>query len=298
MNSNTHFEITDGLAIRGTYSTGFRAPTPGQSNAFNVSTEFNLATGDLENNGTIPSISPVAELRGGQPLDPEESTNYTFGIIGQWGDFSITVDYFNIEIEDRLGISQNFELTEEERDALIEEGVAGADSLATFRFFTNGIETETEGFDVVATYALDSSLGVTTFNLAYNQTENTVEDFVPGIIDDVRIQELEEALPETRWNLMASHLMDNWRFMARYSYYDDWYDSEDTLTYDGYGVLDAEVGYTFDMGLSVVFGADNITDETPDENPNAAAGVGNQYSQWAPGGFNGRFWYTRLIYDF
>ena len=53
-----------------------------------------------------------------------------------------------------------------------------------------------------------------------------------------------------------------------------------------------------DMGLSVVFGADNITDETPDENPNAAAGGGNQYSQWSPGGFNGRFAYMRLIYDF
>ncbi len=294
----THFDITDSIAIRGTYSTGFRAPTPGQSNAFNVSTEFNLATGDLENNGTIPSISPVAQLRGGQPLDPEESTNYTFGVIGQWGDFSITVDYFNIEIEDRLGISQNFVLTDEEREALIEEGVAGADSLATFRFFTNGIETQTEGFDVVATYALDSDFGSTTFNLAYNQTENSVEDFVPGIIDDVRIQELEEALPETRWNLMGTHLMDNWRFMARYSYFDDWYDSEDQLTYDGYGMVDAEVAYSFDAGLSIVVGADNILDETPDENPNAAAGVGNEFSQWSPGGFNGRFWYTRLVYDF
>ena len=294
----THFDITDSIAIRGTYSTGFRAPTPGQSNAFNVSTEFNLATGDLENNGTIPSISPVAQLRGGQPLDPEESTNYTFGVIGQWGDFSITVDYFNIEIEDRLGISQNFVLTDEEREALIEEGVAGADSLATFRFFTNGIETQTEGFDVVATYALDSDFGSTTFNLAYNQTENSVENFVPGIIDGVRIQELEEALPETRWNLMGTHLMDNWRFMARYSYFDDWYDSEDQLTYDGYGMVDAEVAYSFDAGLSIVVGADNILDETPDENPNAAAGVGNEFSQWSPGGFNGRFWYTRLVYDF
>ncbi|GHD33846.1 TonB-dependent receptor plug domain-containing protein [Halioglobus pacificus] len=294
----THFDITDSIAIRGTYSTGFRAPTPGQSNAFNVSTEFNLSTGDLENNGTIPSVSPVAQLRGGQPLDPEESTNYTFGVIGQWGDFSITVDYFNIEIEDRLGISQNFVLTDEEREALIEEGVAGADSLATFRFFTNGIETQTEGFDVVATYALDSDFGSTTFNLAYNQTENSVEDFVPGIIDGVRIQELEEALPETRWNLMGTHLMDNWRFMARYSYFDDWYDSEDQLTYDGYGMVDAEVAYSFDAGLSIVVGADNILDETPDENPNAAAGVGNEFSQWSPGGFNGRFWYTRLVYDF
>ena len=80
--------------------------------------------------------------------------------------------------------------------------------------------------------------------------------------------------------------------------FDDWYDSEDSETYDGYGVLDAEVGYTFDMGVSLIVGANNLTDETPDENRNAAAGVGNQYSQWSPGGFNGQFVYTRLIYDF
>jgi iron complex outermembrane recepter protein len=293
-----HWQISDIFAVRSSYSTGFRAPTPGQSNAFNVSTEFNLATNELENNGTIPSISQVAVLRGGQALDPEESTNFTLGAIAQWGDFAITVDYFDIDLEDRLGISQNFELTDAERDALIDAGVAGADRLSTFRFFTNGIETNTKGVDVVATYTMDSSVGVTDFNVAYNRTETSVEDFVPGIIDDVRIQELEEALPESRWNLMATHTMDNWRFLGRYSYFDDWYDSEDTLSYDGYGLFDAEVGYTFDAGFSVIVGANNLTDETPDKNPNAAAGVGNQYSQWAPGGFNGRFVYTRLVYDF
>ena len=176
--------------------------------------------------------------------------------------------------------------------------MAGADSLATFRFFTNGIETNTKGFDVVATYVLDTNAGNTNFNLAYNNTQQTVEDFEPGIIDDVRIQELEEALPENRWTLGATHLMTNWRFMARYSWYDEWYDSEDTLTYDGYGMLDAEAGYTFNDRFTIVVGADNITDEVPDENPNAAAGVGNQYSQWAPGGFNGRFLYTRISYGF
>ncbi|AQA18327.1 hypothetical protein BST95_08870 [Halioglobus japonicus] len=293
-----HWQIVDSFAVRSTYSTGFRAPTPGQSNAYNVSTEFNLATNELENNGTIPATSAVAALRGGQALDPEESTNFTAGVIWQAGDFSVTVDYFDIDLEDRLGVSQNFVLTDEERQALIDDGVAGANSLQTFRFFTNGIETNTKGFDVVATYELDSSIGLTSFNLAYNQTETSVEDFVEGIIDEVRIQELEEALPETRWNLMANHTMDAWRFMARYSYFDDWYDSEDTLTYDGYGVVDAEIGYTFDSGFAVVLGADNILDETPDRNPNAAAGVGNQYSQWAPGGFNGRFMYARLLYDF
>jgi iron complex outermembrane receptor protein len=293
-----HWQIFDSFALRSSYSTGFRAPTPGQSNAFNVSTEFNLATNELENNGTIPSTSEVAQLRGGQALEPEESTNFSAGAILEFGGFSITVDYFNIELEDRLGISQNFELTDAERQALIDAGVAGADSLSTFRFFTNSIETETEGVDVVATYTMDSSVGITDFNLAYNYTDTSVEDFEPDTIDDVRIQELEEALPETRWRLQANHTMNNWRFMAAYSYFDDWYDSEDTLTYDGYGMLDAEVGYSFDGGFSIVVGSNNITDETPDENPNAAAGVGNQYSQWAPGGFNGRFVYTRLLYDF
>ena len=294
----THFQATDWLGLRGTYSTGFRAPTPGQSNAYNVSTEFNLATGDLENNGTIPSNTAVAGLRGGKALDPEESTNYTFGGIFQFGDFSVTVDYFNIELTDRLGVSQNFELTQSEIDALIEAGVAGANSLSTFRFFTNGIETETDGIDVVATYSMDSRIGVTDFNLAYNRTNTEVTKADPSIIDDTRITELEDAIPETRWNLSASHTMDNWRFMARYSYFDDWYDSEDGETYSGYGLFDAEVGYTFDMGVSLIVGANNLTDETPDENRNAAAGVGNQYSQWSPGGFNGQFVYTRLIYDF
>lgn len=295
---STRWQVLDGFALRGTYSTGFRAPTPGQSNAYNVSTEFNLATNELENNGTIPSSSPVAALRGGQDLDPEESTNYTFGGIFQYGDFSLTVDYYNIELEDRLGVSQNFELTPEEIDALIDAGVAGANSLSTFRFFTNGIETETEGFDVVATYGLESGFGVTDFSVAFNQTKTDVTKADSTIIDDTRIQELEEALPETRWNVGAVHMMNDWRFMARYSYYDDWYDSEDTLTYDGYGIVDAEVGYTLDMGLSVIVGANNVFDETPDKNPNAAAGVGNQYSQWSPGGFNGQFVYTRLVYDF
>jgi len=295
---STHFTVTDWLGIRGTYSTGFRAPTPGQSNAFNVSTVFDFELGDLVNTGNIPSISPVAALRGGQPLDAEESTNYTAGIVIQTGDFSLTVDYFNIELKDRLAVSQDFESSDQEIEDLIKAGVAGAASLASFSFFTNDFDTTTEGIDVVGTYSLDSSAGVTDFNLAYNRTETTVDAFTPEIIDDNRIREMEEALPEWRINLGINHTMNSWRFMARYNFYDDWYDSEDGLTYDGYGTLDTEVGYTFDMGVSLVVGANNITDEVPDDNPGAASGIGNKYSQFSPGGFNGAFWYARVAYDF
>ena len=76
--------------MRGAVSTGFRAPTPGQSNAFNVSTEFDLVLMDLVNNGTIPSSSRVAQLRGGQPLTAEESTNIALGAVFQNGPFTFT----------------------------------------------------------------------------------------------------------------------------------------------------------------------------------------------------------------
>ncbi len=67
--------------VRAGVSTGFRAPTPGQQNGFNISTIFDPALGDLVNNGTIPSNSPVAALRGGVPLSPETSVNYTAGVV-------------------------------------------------------------------------------------------------------------------------------------------------------------------------------------------------------------------------
>ena len=69
------YELVHALALRAGFSTGFRAPTPGQQNAFNVSTQFDPGLKKLVNNGTIPSTSQVAALRGGQPLDPETSMN-------------------------------------------------------------------------------------------------------------------------------------------------------------------------------------------------------------------------------
>ncbi len=291
-----NWRITDNFGVRGTASTGFKAPTPGQSNAFNVSTEFDLTIQELVNNGTVPSTTAVAQLRGGRPLEPEESTNFTLGTFFNLGNLDITVDFFKVDVDDRLNLSQNFQLTQEEIDDLIEQGITSAGNLQNFRFFVNDFDTETEGFDIVATYPLEWSNASTDLSLAYNQTTTEISRFNPVTIDDTRILQIEKGLPESRWNLQANHFWNNWRFLGRVSYYDDWYDSEDGEFYSGKSILDLEAAYTWRENTTIVLGMQNALDETPEDNPSAAAGVGNKYSQYSPFGFNGGFWYLRLTW--
>jgi iron complex outermembrane receptor protein len=293
--ANWHF--TDNFGVRGTVSTGFKAPTPGQSNAFNVTTEFDINAFELVNNGTIPATYPIAELRGGRPLEPEESENYTLGTFFNVGGLDVTIDYFHIDVDGRLNLSQNFTLTQEEIDALLEQGITAAASLENFRFFTNDFNTTTEGFDVVATYPIEWGSATTDLSLAFNNTTTEITDYNPDTVDANRILQIEQGLPETRWNLAANHYWNNWRFLGRVSFYDDWYDNDDVQFYNGDTILDVEVAYDFTDSLTVVVGGMNALDTTPDENPNAAAGVGNLYSSYTPWGFNGAFWYMRLKYE-
>ncbi|MDH3255073.1 MAG: TonB-dependent receptor, partial [Acidobacteriota bacterium] len=292
------YQINDTFQLRGSASTGFRAPTPGQSNAFNVSTEFDFDLMDLVNNGTIPSSSRVAQLRGGKPLTPEESVNLAFGGVYDSGPFTLTIDYFQIDLNDRLAVTQNFSLTQDEVDDLVAEGITSAGNLKNFRFFTNDFDTETKGFDVVATYTPPTLGGDTTFSLLFNNTQTDVTKFNPATLDDTRIRELQEALPDTRWNLTANHKMDNGlRFLGRLSYYDDWFDSEDGASYDGEYIVDLEVAYTLNENTTFVLGGQNAFDTFPGEN-GGARDVGNRYSQYTPFGFNGAFYYARIKYNF
>lgn len=290
------YRVNDNFQLRASASTGFRAPTPGQSNAFNVSTEFDLVLMDLVNNGTIPSSSRVAELRGGKPLTAEESVNIAVGTVIENGPFTLTIDYFNIELTDRLAVTQLFSLTQEEVDDLIAEGITSAGNLQNFRFFTNDFDTETSGFDIVATYAAGDNTDV---SFLFNNTTTDVTKFNPATLDATRIRELQEALPETRYNLTVNHRIgDAWRVLGRISYYDDWFDSEDGNVYGGEHLVDLEAAYAVNENLTLVVGGQNVFDTTPEENPGARSGVGNLYSQFSPFGFNGAFYYARLKYDF
>ena len=295
-----NFALTDELKLRGSYSTGFRAPTPGQQNAFNITTEFNFEKNDLVNNGTVPSTSRAVGLvlgldGGGPALKPENSVNLSGGVVVKMGAISATVDYFNIKVEDRLTVSQDFALSDEQKQQLIDEGLTSAAGLQEFRFFTNDFDSATNGIDLVVSAPVGSGM----LSLAYNYTSSEVTDHNPDILDDLRLRELEENLPKQRGNLtLTQALSDRWSGLGRASYYGEWYDSEDDQTYSGKVLFDLETSISFDEAQSAIaIGVQNILNTYPDEHELARDRTGNKYSQFSPFGFGGAFWYVKYSYS-
>ena len=126
------------------------------------------------NKGVIPATSPVALLYGGAQLTPEDSTNMTFGFYTTVGEFDITADYFDIDVEDRLNLSADITLTAADIAALRAANVPGAGDMSQFRFFTNDFDTNTSGIDVVISTSTDWMGGTTDWNLAYNKTTTEI----------------------------------------------------------------------------------------------------------------------------
>ena len=286
-------EVANGFAVRASASTGFRAPTPGQQNAFNVSTQFDPTTGELVNRGTIPSNSKVAELRGGQGLQPETSLNFTAGAIAEAGIFTVTADFFRIAIEDRLALSQNFTLNDNEVTDLIAEGVTSAGNLRSFRFFINDFDTLTQGIDIVAVVA---PTAMSELSFLYNHTSTDITQYNPDLLSDERIRRLKYTLPMNRLNATWKQRVGRFNLMGRLSYFGSWYERRDAHTYPGEWLVDFEIEYRFGEGVSISGGAQNALNNFTDISPRQYA-VGAQFSQASPFGFNGAYWYTRLNYS-
>ena len=290
--------VAEGFALRGSASTGFRAPTPGQQNFQHIGTTYDYDIQELVNVGTIPPTSAVAQTKGGQQLEPETSLNVAFGSTLSRGPLTVTVDYFNVSVSGRIALSSDYVLTPAEVDQLLREGVEAARNLRQFRYYNNDFSTRTQGVDVVAAYSPPSLEGRTTFSLLFNHTNTDVTDYGHQDPNGVRVRQLEEALPETRAGVLAIHRAGDLRFLGKVSYFSSWWDFADELTYTGKFLLDAEVAYTLPQSVTLTVGAENFLNTYPDMNPRASSGVGNLYSQHSPFGFNGALLYARASYAF
>ena len=167
--------------VRGSVSTGFRAPTPGQQNGLQIQSWFDPTVGDLVNNAVIPSISPVA------------------GVVFGGGPFTLTADYFRMDVSDRIGITSNFTLTraEAETAAVVAGGFEAAESVRNYRFFTNAFGTTSQGVDGVSTWTPLALRGNTVISAVFNHTHTELTDNARGLLDGRRLAKHQPASPES-----------------------------------------------------------------------------------------------------
>jgi len=309
------YSFNDVIAIRASASTGFRAPTPGQSNLTRTTTTgFN---DELVQGGQIPPTNPIALFYGGAALTPEEAENLSVGFSLQPLDnLTVTVDFFRIDLQDRISIGPNQALSAQDIADLIALGVPGASDFRFVNFFGNGMDTRTEGVDIVASYNIDwETGGDTDLTLAWNNTKTRVVSVEnPSRRSIVSL----EGRPRNRGILTANHSWNNVRFLARASYYDSWVaadfngDSFEPICtderrnptgtdecYASTWMIDVEAAYTFNERYTIVAGADNVFDKYPETDydyPDFSFGV--VYPRASPLGYHGGFWYLRLRAEF
>jgi len=303
---SAQYQATDDLSFRGSMSTGFRAPTVGQANVSNVQT--NLSSGVLVDSALLPPTNPVSQILGGTELQPEESESYTLGAVYRSGDLFLTVDYYNIKVEDRISQSDKIDLTDAQKVALKADGVPNVDSIAQVSFFTNDFDTTTQGVDIVANYSMDLLGGYATFSMAYNWNETTVDRF-SAITGDFKVKRLEEDLPQHRATYTWSQQWEDFSGFLRYNYFGEYqgvhvdYDATAIMA-DPSFTIDAEVTYFATESLSFTAGANNLFDQEPEKlDFEAATGIpnnnwGGKYYETSPYGINGGFYYMKATYTF
>src|SRR3990167_6403666 len=243
-------QLFDGLALRGSVNTGFRAPTPGQANLTQTSTSIDLATGATIVSGQIPPTNPVAVFFGAEPLRVEESFNFAGGLVIDLPlGIHITADYFNIKLNNRISVSGDIPIGPVEQAALIASGITSGASFGSVRFFTNAFDTRTQGVDVVATYQTPLA-GDASLNLlgSFNYTDTEVTDVRNATaIDRERELELSDFTPHYRALAEATLRTGPLSLLVRGNYYGKWTDygpsAATDQTFGSEWLVDLELGY-------------------------------------------------------
>jgi iron complex outermembrane receptor protein len=320
------YEALKQFILRGSASTGFRAPSLNQSNWSAISTNFILnSQGVVEavQVGTFRVNAGISRALGARDLKPEKSKNYSGGFVWQpLSNLEFTADYFHIDIDDRIVYSGNF--NQDAIKPILEPfGVGGV------RFLTNAIDTETDGIDLVANYQRQLLGGRVDLSAAYsnNKTEVVHVEPTPGplqafgqtLFDRQELRRFECGQPRNNVRLLQSWNREGLGVTLREARYGEYCSLTllpiDDQTYAAEWVADAEVSYKW-RDYTFAVGAENLFDNFPDKNRLFRTGTGpgtnlpgvlaqqagtggtNSYPINSVFGMNGRFVYTRVTYRF
>ena len=297
----TRYEVYPGIALRGAVSTGFRAPSVGQSNLRRAATTF--VDGRLVESLTLPPTNPVAVLKGGRPLEPEESVNWSLGAAFSLGPVNITLDWFHIKVDGRIALTQQ-NLSSQDRSDLIAANIVGAETVTAVTFFVNDIDSKTTGIDLVVDSGLDWAGGRINVTLAGNLTETEITN--PGVtLSPATTRELEDSLPNMRATLTADYTRGAWSGLVRVNYYDSVYEhlfncESCAITTGSMAVVDAELTWKLSRTYTVSLGVSNLLDRKPDKHQFAGVSgyLGADYPLNHPSGFDGGSYYLRMTAEF
>lgn len=299
----SRYRINDAVTLRGAISTGFHAPTPGQANVRTTITTFDGATGLQVEEGLVPPTTPQALANGGAPLTEETALNYSLGLTADLGEnTTLTLDGYLVEVDDRIYRTGDIQTAEGN----------------TISFYTNALDVEHQGIDLVVTSIKDWSNDTsTTFTFAYNynQIEVVGQRQVNGVnpVSESLVEDIENNYPDSRFVLTANTTFaQNWWFMARANWWGEHFDERGRINGDPGNrskeigavlYVDLELGWDITDKWNVTLGGSNVFDEFPDEISDDGEfanriSVGLQYPRRTVTNYEGGSLYLRTSYNF
>jgi len=321
---SARYEFSPVIAIRGAASTGFRAPTPGQ--LFTTAGITGFVGANPTDNLTLPANNAAAIAFGAKPLTPEKSTNLAGGVVlTPGGGFSLTVDYYNIKVKDRIGLASYIPITTAaQREVLRLAGLTNWATVGQIRYFANGFVTRTQGVDITGSHRANTDIGSFSTTIALNYNKNKVLSRNTAVVDDVRKGNIEQSLPKFRGTLTENWSLGKFAVTARGYYYDGFTSwalpaNGGNLKVGAEFVADLELRYDVSRNITLAIGGENILDNYPDKQirartnyppqasgipvsnwyePTQAAVDGSRFVDSSPFGYNGGFWYVRANFKF
>jgi iron complex outermembrane receptor protein len=303
------YDFSKSFALRGSVQNGFRAPSPQQQNFTSTSTNF--INGVPFEITTFKPTDPVAVALGAQPLDAEKSLNLSLGGVLRFDRISLTVDAYRIKIRDRIVLSEN--LTQANvRNYIAAQGFVG---VGGGRFFINGVNTTTDGVDIVMNWPVNAGAAGrfdTTLAANFNSTEVTKTPVTaqlaalnpaPALFDRANIIAIEEGQPRNKFSANLNWKLGPFGATARATRYGKTMTPGTTAAFDfplaARTIVDLEGRYALTPKLTLALGADNVFDQYPETLPPALNTTGNTpFSNYSPFGRSGRFVYARANYAF
>lgn len=309
------FALAPTLHLRGAVSNSVRAPFLGQI-AFTDRTVNFGAGGTLASTRTLPVSDPIARSLGAEDLREERAFNLSAGVTAEpLTGLTLSLDVFRIEVDDRITLSDRFFGPALEAFVQAQPGGGGIQSV---RFFTNAVDTETEGLDAVAQWRIPVADGQLTLGAAYSYAQTdivgrrdtpaalTALDPTFSLIGVEEINTLEEAAPRWKALLSAEWSTERYRLLGRLNGYGSTVrvfnfgsGFEPRQKYGAETSLDLEGSFDLTSVLTVTAGVSNALDNYPDRSSADINYFGNlPYDILSPVGINGRFLHTRLTARF